>query len=161
MSKSKQVAGKWSYSGNPAHSAKDQTRYLIGDTDIQEQLLSDEEIDWTLGQYNNTPMNAAIRCCETIMSKFSRLADESVGQVRISFSQKVKAYERMQNTLLCRLAREDAAPFAGGISISQKQQEVLNPDRVRPDFTKHMMENEQIAPWTTQSEYWFWRGFAD
>lgn len=161
MQKPKTVPGKWSYSGNPAHSAKDQTRFLVGDTNIQDQLLSDEEIIWALSQYNNTPMNAAIRLCETIMSKFSRLADESVGQVKISFSQKVKGYERMMTTLRSRLAMEDAQPFAGGILVSQKQVEAQNTNRVRPDFTKHMMENDQIAPWVTTSAYGLWLAFQD
>lgn len=161
MQKPKTVAGKWSYTGNPNHSANDLTRFLLGDTDITDQLLSDEEIAWALSQYNNTPMNAAIRLCETIMSKFSRLADESVGQVKIQFSQKAKSYRLMLNDLRCRLAMEDASPFAGGISVAQKQAERMNSDRVRPDFSKHMMENMQIAPWTTQNERWLWLNFED
>lgn len=96
-------------------------------------------------------MNAAIRCCESVVAKFSRLANEAVGQVRIDFKQKAEGYLKMQTLLKSRLATEDAAPYAGGISISDKQAQVQNTDRVRPDFRKHMMENEQIAPWTTQS----------
>lgn len=154
------VAGVWTYSGNPANSAKDQTRFLIGDTNESDQLLSDQEIEWLLSQYNNTPINAAIRATESIIGKFSRLADEAVGQVRINFSQKAKAYAITLNMLVNRLAKEDASPFAGGISIAQKQSQVLNNDRVRPDFTKHMMENNQIAPWVTQTDQWLWNGFG-
>lgn len=141
----------WQYSGNPGYSAKDQVRFLIGDTDSKDPLLLDAEIVWVLSQYNNSPMNAAIRCCETIIAKFSRLADEQVGQVRIDFHQKAEAYTKMLTVLKSRLATEDAAFYAGGISVSDKQTQELNSDRVRPDFTKHMMENEQIAPWTTQN----------
>ena len=50
----------FTYSGNPGYSAKDLTRYLLGDTDPAEPLLQDQEIIWVLSQYNNTPMNAAI-----------------------------------------------------------------------------------------------------
>lgn len=153
-------AGVWTYSGNPGANAKDQTRFLIGDTDPEDPQLQDGEITWLLSQYNNTPLNAAIRACETIASKYARQVDESVGQVKIFFSQRLKAYNQTKAMLIQRLATEDSQPFAGGISISQKQTEAMNSDRVRPDFTKHMMENYDIAPWTTQNGYntWLWLG---
>lgn len=154
-----QVEGIWTYSGNPNYSAKDQTRFLVGDTNRRDQLLSDQEIEWLLSQYNNSPMNAAIRAAETIISKFSRLADETVGKVSIEFSQKAKAYATTLIMLRNRLAMEDAAPFAGGISRMQKYTNNQDSDLVRPDFTKHMMENWDIAPWTTQNEHWLWLNF--
>ena len=150
----------WRYSFNPGYSAKDQTRFLIQDTNKNDPQLEDEEIEWVLSQYNNTPLNAAIRCCEVLVAKYTRMADEQVGQVKIQFSQKAKSYMSMRLMLANRLATEDCAPFAGGISRTQKQQNWQNTDNVRPDFTKHMMENDQIAPWTTQTEYNFWLGFG-
>jgi hypothetical protein len=136
----------WTYSFNPGYSAKDQVRFLIGDTDSSEQLLQDGEIQWLLDQYQGHTMTAAIRACETIMSKFARLADEKVGQVSIQFSQKAKSYQVMLNQLRNRLAIEDMTPFAGGISRSDKITEDQNSDRVRPDFTKHMMDDFQVGP---------------
>ena len=144
----------WTYSGNPGDSAKDLVRFLIGDTDNCDQLLQDGEIEWLLSQYNEVgAMNAAIRGCEVIAAKFSRMCDEAVGAVKITYSQKAKAYRDMRDDLTNRLATEDMQPFAGGISISQVKQVNQNTDRVRPDFTKHMMENEQISPWTTGNWY--------
>lgn len=151
----------WNYSGNPGFSAKDQVRYLIGDTIASKPLLNDAEIEWVLTQYQFTPMNAAIRCCEAIVAKFSRQADESVGQVKITFSQKAEAYRKLITDLRNRLAMEGAVPYSGGISKSDIQANDQNSNRVRPDFTKHMMENHQIAPWTTQTQYWLWVNFAD
>lgn len=141
------MGGVWSYSGNPGANAKDQTRYLIGDTDECAQLLTNEEIEWVLSQYNNAPLNAAIRCCETIMAKVTRLVDESVGQVKVSYSQRVKAFAALRDMLVNRLATEDAAPFAGGITYSQMQTVASNTNRVRPDFTKQMMDNPNTSPW--------------
>lgn len=139
----------WSYSGDPSRSATDATRFLIGDTDAAEPLLTDLEIQYFLNLYNQVPLNAGIRCCETIMTKFARQADESVGSVRITFSQRSKAYANMRDELQRRVAIEGATPFCGGISRTQVQQTEQNSDRVRPDFTKHMMENDLISPWTT------------
>ena len=142
-------ATSWSYSGNPRANAKDAVRFTIGDTDQNEPLLLDGEIEYLLEIYNYVVLNTSIRACEMIMAKFTRFVDESVGSVRVSWNQRQTAYVKLRNELTLRLGKEDCAPFAGGISVSQKVQETHNTDRVRPDFSKHMMENEQIAPWTT------------
>lgn len=143
----------WSYTGNPASSPKDAVRFLIGDTDKCAELLQDDEIKYLLSQYNNAPMNAAIRACEVIMAKFSRMADESVGQVKISFSQKSKSYREMLANLRQRLVIEDSQFIAGGITYTDMQNTYADPNIVRPDFRKHMMENRQISPWVT-GDYW-------
>ena len=137
----------WTYSGDPSSSAKDAVRFLIGDTNSTNQLLQDAEISYLLNLYNQAPMNAAIRACETIMAKYSRLADESAGQVSISFSQRAKGYSSMLANLKTRLYSEDCGIIAGGISVSDKTRVQLNSDRVKPEFNKHMFENDQIAPW--------------
>ena len=144
----------WTYSENPASSKKDQVRFLIGDTDSKDPLLSNEEITYILSLYNNAPMNAAIRCCETIVSKFSRLADETVGQVSVKYSQIAQTFMKTTMPMLrARLAMEDSSIYAGGISNVDKQNNIQDRDRVRPDFSKHMMENYSIAPWTTENDY--------
>ncbi len=154
-------AANWSYSGSPGSSAKDAVRFLIGDTDECKPLLTDGEITYFLSQYNQAPINASIRCCEAIMAKFSRRADESVGQVRITFSQQSKMYRTMRDDLIRRLAKEDGAPYAGGISKTDVQTVALNADRVPPDFTAHMMENQQISPWVSNQygSYFGWGGW--
>lgn len=139
----------WTYSGDPSKTAKDAVRFIIGDTNMNDQLLLDAEIAYFLNQYNQAPLNAAIRCCETIITKFGRLADEAVGQVRISYSQKAKNYRDIVKDLRQRLSIEDMTPFAGGISRSQKEIVRANADRVKPDFSKHEMENKNITPRTT------------
>lgn len=136
----------WTYSFDPSASLKDQVRFLIGDTDQNDPLLYDKEITWVLGQYNNSPMNAAIRCCETIAAKFSRMADEKAGPVSVTYSQKSKQYRDLRQELVSRLAVEDMAPYAGGISKSDKATVRDDSDRVEPTFEKHMMENHIVDP---------------
>lgn len=149
---------RWSYSGNPSSSLKDQVRFLCGDTDQTDPLLLDGEINYLLSFYNNAPLNAAIRACETLQAKFSRMVDETVGSVSIKFSQRVDAMNKIKGTLIQRLATEGIpnGPYAGGISISDVISQSQNADRVRPDFTKHMMENQQISPWVTSQCGWLW-----
>jgi hypothetical protein len=142
----------WSYSGNPEKSLKDQVRFLCGDTRPDDPLLQDEEIKFLIKQCNNSPYGSAIRCCEAIAVHFARLCDESVGQVRLSLSQKVEAYRKMKEDLRQRMATEDMTPYAGGISQTDHNMAVKDEDRIPPDFTKHQMENEQIAPWTQHAK---------
>lgn len=139
----------WSYSGDPESSPKDYVRFLIGDTESCEPLLSDQEIQTFLSLYNNGVIMSAMRCCETIAAKFSRRVSEAVGQVRMEFQQAAKAYRDMALDLRRRIAVEDCTPFAGAIYRTQKQQAAQNQALVRPDFTKQMMQNNQLAPFTT------------
>lgn len=142
----------FTYSGDPRTSAKDEVRFLTGDTDVRDPILLDGEIEYLLDLYNRTPLNASIRACETIAAKFSRMCDETVGQVKIIFSQKHQQYIELAEKLTERLSKEDMTPYAGGISQSDKETVAQNTDRVKPDFTKHMMEDNQIGPWTSQAD---------
>jgi hypothetical protein len=139
----------WTYSEDPNTSPKDYVRFLIGDTDREEPLISDQEIIVFLNNYNQGVIMSAIRCCETIAAKFSRRVNESVGQVKMDFSQAAKAYREMALDLRRRGAIEDMKPYAGGISISDKLAQDSNTDRVKPDFTKQMMDNNQVSPFTS------------
>lgn len=139
----------WSYSGDPEASPKDNVRFLIGDTDRDEPLLNDEEIQSFLNKYNQGSLMAAMRCCETIAAKFSRRVSEQVGQVKMEFQQAASGYRAMALDLRRRVAIEEATPYAGGISKADKQSNAQNNALVRPDFTKQMMDNEQISPFTS------------
>lgn len=143
----------FTYTDNPATNTRDGVRSLIGDTDPCDVLLTDAQIDGFLKIYNNAPLNAAIRCCEVIIAKLSRRPDERVGNVSISFSQQAKAYRALLNDLRSRISIEDAAPYAGGISKSDKKAQASNPDRVKPKFTKNMMEDKLVSPFNSQNPF--------
>jgi hypothetical protein len=141
----------WSYSHNPANSPKDHVRFLLGDTDSKQPLLQDEEIQYVLLEFPNAK-NAALSCCDFIVAKFSRMADQTVGSVSKSYSQMSSQYRKFKEDLRTRIGVEDCTPYAGGISRSDKHTIRQNTDRVKPDFEKHQFENDQIAPWTSQTE---------
>ena len=127
----------FSYSLNPKSSLKDEVRFLIGDTKSGQPLLQDEEIRAVLDDCGNVPGLAAIVCCEAILSQMARMRDQSVGDVSISASQVVAAYEAMLTRLRGKYAQSgDFMPYAGGISRVDKRAQAADPDRVRPDFTK-------------------------
>lgn len=76
----------WTYSGNPASSALDEVRFLSGDTDSTNQQISNEEIAYLLGEWNNSSYTSAAFACEAIAGKYSSRSDSSrsVGDLSIS-----------------------------------------------------------------------------
>lgn len=135
----------WSYSGTPTTAiAKDQVRFLIQDTDVNDQLFSDEEIIYLIN-LEGSALKAAAKAAETLAMKFARKCDEAVGQVRISFSQKSKQYAALAKDLARDASIKEAIPFAGGLDISQKQTQRDDDDRVQPFFrreTHDFLRNE-------------------
>lgn len=81
-----ETASTWSYSGNPSNSNRDACRFVIGDTDVNNQLVTDAEIDWLLAEWENNIYTAGAEACVAISGKFTAKADysRSVGDMSIS-----------------------------------------------------------------------------
>jgi len=144
----------WTYGGEPQANSKDAVRFYVGDTDESDPLLQDGEINYLLNLYGGAVINASIQACEMIMAKFSRMVNETVGGVKIDFTDKIKNMDHMKAALIQRIATTTIRPYAGGISRSDVQQQNQNADRVCPDFTRHMMQNRQVAAWISNA--WLW-----
>lgn len=127
----------WTYSGDPTSSARDQLRYRIGDTDQSSPLLSDEELDFELAEVSGSVARAAPSAAEEILSRFARQVDKSVGDLRISASQRHAQYARTVAKLKKSL-RRGAAPWAGGISVSDKESRAADTDSVEPAFSRDL-----------------------
>jgi hypothetical protein len=139
----------WTYGGDPAANARDAIRFLIGDTDTTDQLLSDEEIAWVNTEASGTSTgttalyDAAYRCCLTIASKLAREADKQIGDLSVSMSQRAKAYREQAASLKALSGREGGVPipYAGGITISDKDIDEENSDIFRSWFSSGQFEN--------------------
>lgn len=131
----------WSYSHDPATSDKDAVRFLVGDTDSSEQLISDEEIQFALKEEPNVRRAAAF-VARAIAAKFAREADRSVGDLRIAYSQRSRGFYDLADRLEADASRRTnvlrAMPYAGGISVADKESVEDDTDRVRPSFAKGM-----------------------
>lgn len=135
----------WNYSGDPSSSKKDELRFNIGDTDSQDQLMSDGEINYLLTKSNQSIALSCISACDLLAMKFARLADESVGQVRISYSQKYAQYLKMKEAFRSKAAIDECMPYAGGISQSDKETMRDNGDLVQPIFSRHQHEAKAVS----------------
>ena len=88
----------WTYT-DPATSTRDEVRFMVGDTDTDDQLLTDLEIAYLLAAWINVTVTAS-KAASAIAAKFSRLADKSIGDLRISLSQKVASYRQLAVDLM-------------------------------------------------------------
>lgn len=140
----------WTYSGDPSSSARDAIRFLTGDTDTTDQLLTDEEIAWVNLEASGISTtstaavyDAAYRCCLGIASKLARLADKQIGDLRVSLSQKAAGYIKQAQELKALAMREGGVPvpYAGGITISDKEIDQDNSDIFAGWFASGQFQN--------------------
>ncbi len=131
---------KATYGRDPSANDKDHVRFLIGDTIPEDWLFSDAEILGLLSQYGNVK-SASLVAVESLVARFSRLCDEEVGDVKVKLSQKVNSYIRLAKRLKQQIASECAMPYAGGISVADKEATALDLDRVEPCFDRDLHNN--------------------
>jgi len=157
----------WSYSGNPASSANDAIRFLIGDTDTNDQLLSNEEIAWlnlqVTGSSTSTDQlySTAHDAATSIAAKFTRLADKSIGDFSVSYSQKAEQYRQLSLDLKAQALRDSAPiPYAGGLSYSDKEIDIGDNDMVQPYFRTGQFADVRDGGGlnTNQGVHWFGPG---
>lgn len=85
----------WTYSGNPSDSSLDEARFLIGDTDEADPLISDEELNYVIS-HNKVMYSACAICCETLARKFSREIASQMGSgaLQVQAQQRAEAFAK-------------------------------------------------------------------
>lgn len=135
----------WSYLNKPGVRDLDTVRLLIGDTDDCDQLLQDEEIQFFIDQWG-CPKTAAIESALALAARASRMVDESVGQVRVSFSQRAQKYYDLADRLRERQNIVSGRAIVGGVSKADKKVLESDQDRVEPSFRKDLHDNNRTYP---------------
>lgn len=134
----------WSYNvADLATSEKDQIRLEIGDTDVNNQRLQDEEIAQAIAVERNF-WCAAARCCEMIASAYLMKADVRLG--RAMFVTYTKMADQF-STRACKLRQKSLGtqvPYGGGVLVADKNTIAGDSSLVAPAFTRTIQEN----PWT-------------
>jgi len=95
----------WSYGGDPTNDKVDEVRFLVGDTDEDDPLISDEEIEYMLSLHSDAVLAASFVAL-TIAAKFSRLASKSLGKMSIQLNQKAQAYHQLSQELYKRYQQQ-------------------------------------------------------
>lgn len=132
----------WTYDGTPGSSDRDAVRFLIGDTDTNDQLVTDEEIAWLLTSEANVYLAAAAACNAIISGQ--RLTDKQIDGLRVSGNQRIQAYRALAADMRAR-SMTTAQPFGGGISISDKIARDDDTDVRTPAFSLGQFDNPAVG----------------
>jgi len=111
-------------------------RLLIRDTNSTSVMFEDEEINTFLRLESNV-YRAAGLAARTMQAKTSSKVSKTVGKLKIDLSDQAKAWGTLSDEFYAKgKSKGSPRPYAGGISISDKNTREANIDRVEPDFFK-------------------------
>lgn len=133
----------WTYDlSTITSSAKDQVRFFIGDTNVDEPLLEDEAIGFALAYGNGSVIAAAVACLQSLAAAYSRKADTVTGELRTTYSSIATAYAARAQEYQTQIdGIAFALPYAGGISVIDKRDRELDTDRTSPSFQRNLNDN--------------------
>lgn len=126
----------WTYTASPSTSNRDAVRILVGDIDTNNQLVSDEIIDWMLST-NSTNEMAAADVAEHLAAKFSVQVNTSNMSLSISAGQRAAAYYALAKNLRYQRndkALQNATILAGGISKDERNDLDEDTTVIQPGF---------------------------
>lgn len=142
----------WTYSGDPASSTRDAVRFLIGDTDTSDQLISNEEINYFVTEFANA-RRAASEAARAVAAKYARLMSRSIGGLSADFSAKYRQYLELADNLLTKEEMKPVALYISGYSKSAKEAVELDTDRESTFSRKGIMDNKRSYPSDDTSPY--------
>jgi hypothetical protein len=115
----------WSYSDSLTTNT-DKVRLKIGDTDTNDQLLSNETIEALLTEHNNDLDLTAISCVRAIIAQFNRTIDRNAAGMTANRSIIVENYRQLLKELLAANRGNSGARYKG--SFSRDRQETIEDD---------------------------------
>lgn len=104
-------------------------RFIVGDLDASSPLLTDEQIAATLEAAEGDHDLAALACLESLARRFALQADIATGDLKLTYSKAAENLAASAADLRARIVAGGGAPFAGGISRSDKETRRQNDDR--------------------------------
>lgn len=121
---------------------------------VGDYIVSDEEIDWAIENYNNDVMAAARFCCHIIARWMARVnTKEIVGEVEV-WNEVSKQYlnalkEFLNDKTLISVIPKGVIPYAAGVSVSDLYRSYNDPDN--PRARTWLYQKKEYDP----SSYWY------
>ena len=127
----------WTYDASGLDDSKlFQVRWLVADTDTNDQLAQDAEINFALSEAANNVYRAASTVCNAIALRYGREMDAK-GETQFLAKEKHDQYKQMAADLLEKsrtMGGGSIQLFAGGLSRSGKLTNRNDSDLVQPAF---------------------------
>lgn len=134
----------WSYSGNPSSSSTDAVRFLVGDTDTNDQLISNEEISYLITEHGSVNRSAS-EAARAIAAKFARNMNRSIGGLQADFAAKYRQYLELADNLLTKEETDPVGPFLSGYKKDEKQAREDDTNREMIYVRKGFQDNKRAA----------------
>jgi tRNA isopentenyl-2-thiomethyl-A-37 hydroxylase MiaE len=128
----------WTYNSASIGTDLAKVRLQIGDTDTNDQQLTDEEIQFFIDT-EQTIFMAAYRCALALVAEYARKVDKEMGDLKLLAAQRHRHYLQLAAQL--KQKNVPGIPSAGGVYISEKDTLEDNTNLVKPFFQRGMMEN--------------------
>lgn len=134
----------YTYGFDPADNPVDAVRLWVQDTGPNNNAsppaptpngweFADQEIAYALTLYPNAIL-AAAWLAGTLAAKYAGLVDKSVGDLRIAYGQRWKAYQALVTTLKAQADSTGAGLYVGGVSKAEMERVASNSDKVEQPF---------------------------
>jgi hypothetical protein len=118
----------------------EKVRHKIGDTNSNDPLLTDAEVNYELAQRGNV-LAASYHCVQAILARFARDSDRSNLGMNSSRSQKFQQYKDLLGQLEAEL-QGGAEVFFGGTSLADKDSVNSDDDYVQSAFARGDDDND-------------------
>jgi hypothetical protein len=115
---------------------------LAGDPDNEDITVA--QIGVLSGLYGTNSFVVALAAARFLMRKFAKQVSKKAGDVSINSSDKFKHYKEIVADLqreVSFMALDGSSAYAGGISISDKDTNEADTDRVEPYFTRELHDD--------------------
>lgn len=97
-------------------------RFRVGDTDSNDPLLTDAEVDFVLDDSNDDFLVASVKACRAIVAKLAREVNASAAGINSSRQSKFEQYRKLLEDLEADVVSSGAAStYVGGISKDREQ----------------------------------------
>lgn len=124
-------------------------RRLIGDTDVDNAILQDEEINFSIDDNNSDVYKAASDCAMMIANTYSKEVNVDIeGFIQIDFSDLAEQYKTLSASLKDKASSGTSFKFGivgGGTTKSDYIAALNNPNRKQPKFIDGQFDNPQYG----------------
>jgi len=100
----------WTYSGDVVNSYLDWIRFTIGDTNADEPLMTDEEIEGVYSLNNENQKAAAKTCMQHILIILAQAVTFKLGTTSVEASDKYKNYKMQYDAFVSGLSNGSIQP---------------------------------------------------
>ena len=121
----------WSFNESLTTS-RDKVRLKIGDTDTNDQILSNETIDALLTEHSDDVMLATISCVRAIIAKYARNLNRSAVGMSADLTVFVAHYQELLSDLIKQNRGNSGGRYKSAFSDSRKETIESDDDFVRP-----------------------------